>query len=155
MAKDSKLSRVKMALAKNPKLTADSLTKHLGVNKVYAYNLLSKARSELGMLKQRDGSWKLKERMQSNRPEGMTATQEKEIVADVEQAIVQHDAVNHPAHYKVGGVETIDFIEAKGLGYNLGNAVKYISRAEHKGNFREDLLKARWYIERELRKTVK
>jgi hypothetical protein len=64
------------------------------------------------------------------------------------------DNVNHPAHYKVGGVETIDFIEAKGLNYNLGNAVKYISRAEHKGNFREDLLKARWYLERELRKTV-
>ena len=72
-----------------------------------------------------------------------------------EQNAAQADNVNHPAHYKVGGIETIDFIEAKGFGYNLGNAVKYISRAEHKGNFREDLLKARWYIERELRKTVK
>ena len=60
------------------------------------------------------------------------------------------DPVNHPAHYKVGGIETIDFIEAKKLNYNLGNAVKYVTRADHKGNRREDLEKARWYINREI-----
>jgi len=62
------------------------------------------------------------------------------------------DLVNHPDHYKVGGIETIDFIEAKRLNYNMGNAVKYISRAEHKGNKRQDLEKAIWYINRELGK---
>jgi len=62
------------------------------------------------------------------------------------------DPVNHPAHYKVGGLETIDFIEAKGLGYNLGNVVKYITRAAHKGNASEDLAKARWYLNREIAK---
>ena len=60
----------------------------------------------------------------------------------------QPDPVNHPAHYKVGGIETIDFIEAKGLTYHLGNAVKYISRADHKGNRKQDLEKAKWYLER-------
>ena len=60
------------------------------------------------------------------------------------------DPVNHPAHYKIGGIETIDFIEAKKLNYNLGNAVKYVTRADHKGNRREDLEKARWYINREI-----
>jgi hypothetical protein len=60
------------------------------------------------------------------------------------------DPVNHPVHYKVGGIETIDFIEAKKLNYSLGNAVKYITRADHKGNRREDLEKARWYINREI-----
>jgi hypothetical protein len=60
----------------------------------------------------------------------------------------QPDPVNHPAHYKVGGIETIDFIEAKGLTYHLGNAVKYISRADHKGNRKQDLEKAKWYIDR-------
>lgn len=60
----------------------------------------------------------------------------------------QPDPVNHPAHYKVGGMETIDFIEAKGLTYHLGNAVKYISRADHKGNRLQDLQKAKWYLER-------
>jgi len=63
------------------------------------------------------------------------------------------DLVNHPAHYKTGGIETIDFIEAKELNYNMGNAVKYISRAEHKGNKKQDLAKAIWYLNRELNKT--
>ena len=60
------------------------------------------------------------------------------------------DAVNHPAHYKVGGIETIDFIEAKKLGYNLGNVVKYITRSDYKGNRLEDLRKAQWYLTREI-----
>jgi hypothetical protein len=60
------------------------------------------------------------------------------------------DPVNHPAHYKVGGIETIDFIEAKGLNYNLGNVVKYVTRADHKGERRENLEKALWYLKREL-----
>jgi len=60
------------------------------------------------------------------------------------------DPVNHPAHYTVGGIETIDFIEAKKLGYNLGNVVKYLTRADHKGNKLEDLRKAQWYLTREI-----
>ena len=60
------------------------------------------------------------------------------------------DNVNHPAHYKTGGIETIDFIEAKSLSYNLGNVIKYITRADHKGNRVEDLKKAQWYLNREL-----
>ena len=64
----------------------------------------------------------------------------------------QTDNVNHPAHYKVGGIETIDFIEAKKLNYNLGNVIKYITRADHKGNVYEDLCKARWYLNREIAK---
>jgi len=60
------------------------------------------------------------------------------------------DLVNHPSHYKIGGIETIDFIEAKGLNYHLGNAVKYISRADHKGTAIQDLKKAVWYILRDI-----
>jgi hypothetical protein len=58
------------------------------------------------------------------------------------------DMVNHPTHYKAGGIETIDFIEAKNLGYHLGNVVKYVSRADFKGNKLEDLQKAKWYLDR-------
>jgi hypothetical protein len=61
-----------------------------------------------------------------------------------------NDPVNNPAHYTVGGIDTIDFIEAKGLSYHLGNAIKYISRSYHKGSRRQDLEKAIWYINREL-----
>jgi len=60
------------------------------------------------------------------------------------------DPVNNPAHYTVGGIETIDFIEAKQLGYNLGNVIKYLTRADHKGNKMEDLRKAQWYLAREI-----
>ena len=63
---------------------------------------------------------------------------------------MNNDAVNHPSHYTDGGIETIDFIEAKKLPYHLGNAVKYISRAGKKDQNKiiEDLRKAIWYIER-------
>lgn len=60
------------------------------------------------------------------------------------------DVVNHPPHYTNGGIEVIDFIESKGLGYRLGNVVKYVSRAGLKGNTIEDLRKAEWYLKREI-----
>lgn len=66
------------------------------------------------------------------------------------QTITLSDPVNSPAHYTAGGIETIDYIEAKKLGYNLGNVVKYISRADKKGKRLEDLRKAKWYLVREI-----
>lgn len=62
------------------------------------------------------------------------------------------NAVNHPAHYNTGNIEVIDAIEDWGLGFSLGNAVKYIARADHKGKPVEDLEKALWYIRREIRR---
>lgn len=61
------------------------------------------------------------------------------------------DNVNHPPHYRAGGIETIDFIEAKDLNYRLGNVVKYVSRAGKKASDPvEDLKKALWYLNREI-----
>ena len=62
------------------------------------------------------------------------------------------DNVNHPAHYTDGRIEVIEYIEDKGLGYCLGNAVKYISRAGKKDPAKEieDLQKAVWYINRRI-----
>lgn len=65
------------------------------------------------------------------------------------------DIINNPSHYVTGGIETIDFIEAKVLGFNLGNVVKYISRADHKGKRIEDLEKARFYLDREIQNHFK
>ena len=62
------------------------------------------------------------------------------------------DPVNHPDHYTKGGIETIDFITAKELSYELGNVVKYVSRAQFKGKYLEDLKKARWYLDRLIQK---
>ena len=63
---------------------------------------------------------------------------------------MEHDAVNHPSHYTDGSIEVIDYIEDKNLGYHLGNAIKYISRAGKKNKDKtiEDLQKAFWYINR-------
>jgi len=61
-----------------------------------------------------------------------------------------HDPVNHPQHYTLGGIEVIEAIEAWALGFHLGNVVKYVARAAHKGSYLEDLQKARWYLDREI-----
>ena len=62
------------------------------------------------------------------------------------------DNVNHPDHYNHGKIEVIDFIEDKQLGFHLGNAIKYISRAGRKDPTRtvEDLRKAAWYLNRQI-----
>lgn len=62
------------------------------------------------------------------------------------------DNVNHPSHYTFGKIEVIDFIEDKKLGFHLGNAVKYISRAGRKDPAKtiEDLRKAAWYLNRQI-----
>lgn len=58
--------------------------------------------------------------------------------------------VNHPPHYNHGNIEVIDVIEDWDLDFHLGNAIKYIARAEHKGSYKEDIKKAIWYLERKL-----
>lgn len=62
------------------------------------------------------------------------------------------DPVNHPQHYTShpSGVECIQITEH--MGFNLGNAVKYIWRADLKADAIEDMKKAVWYIERELKR---
>ena len=61
------------------------------------------------------------------------------------------DKIHNPDHYTAGGIETIQFIQAKlGKGfvhYCVGNVLKYISRYDKKGNPKEDLEKAKVYLE--------
>lgn len=61
------------------------------------------------------------------------------------------DPVNKPSHYAEGRqFETIEVIEDWKLSYRLGNCVKYISRAGRKGDRKQDLEKALWYLQREI-----
>jgi hypothetical protein len=60
------------------------------------------------------------------------------------------ERIDHPPHYTFGAIEVIDAIEAWELGFHLGNVVKYVARAAHKGDQLADLKKARWYLEREI-----
>lgn len=60
------------------------------------------------------------------------------------------EEINHPAHYKPGNIEAIEVIEDWKLNFSLGNVVKYIARADHKGSDIKDLKKAQWYLNREI-----
>ena len=140
----SNLDQTKKYLASDPNTSAEYLMKTLGVAKNYAYVLLSKGRKDLRLVKHRDGTWAHKIPMQRAIENPVIAEWQPPAVIPVP------DPVNNPAHYTAGGIETIDFIEAKKLGYNLGNVVKYITRADHKGNKLEDLRKAQWYLSREI-----
>lgn len=63
------------------------------------------------------------------------------------------DMVNSPPHYKVGGIETIDYMKAKSTpeefkGHLRLTAIKYLSRTGYKGDALQDLKKAQWYLNR-------
>lgn len=62
------------------------------------------------------------------------------------------EQVDHPSHYQTAaGLEAIDVVEAFGLGFCLGNAIKYVLRAGKKRDALTDLRKARWYLDRAIK----
>jgi hypothetical protein len=73
----------------------------------------------------------------------------------VSEMKAKNDPVNHPKHYTShpSGVECIQITEH--MGFNLGNAMKYIWRADEKNDAVEDLRKAVWYVQREIAKRIK
>ena len=158
MAKTSTLNRAVKLLTKDPFMSVDEFTKRMKVNsKAYAYILRSKARA---LIPKADIEVAADNMVAGDTPpttitlppQGETKTMT--IPAYAVPSFLRADEVNHPPHYTVGGIETIDFIEAKGLDYNLGNVVKYVSRADQKGNKLQDLEKARWYLDRAISSLV-
>ena len=132
MAKDNKVLLVANYLHDHPNATGKQIARKFKCAMSYAYVLMSKAKA--------------------------IRVSVEEVVDEIEEGIKNSrlgiprgaitDTVNHPPHYKTGGIEVIDFIEAKNLSYHLGNVIKYIARADHKGNKKDDLLKAQWYLTR-------
>lgn len=144
----NKAAKVRMLLRRNPNTKARAVVELLDCSTQQAHVLLNTQRKALGIYKAVDGTFK-------NPPPDGTLNKVPSIVEThfpIEMEEPKADPVNHPEHYKVGGIETIDFIEAKNLSYNLGNVVKYITRADHKGNKLQDLQKAQWYLNREISK---
>lgn len=157
----TKAQQIRDYVAANPTVAAKDIAKNLGFGLQYVYTVMYKVKAKAGVKKGK----------KLGRPRKVTEASEnlKKLVEEYKQAkatkkedwkqlsllssstpISKPDPVNHPAHYKVGGIETIDFIEAKKLNYNIGNVVKYLTRADHKGNRLQDLRKAQWYLEREI-----
>ena len=148
MKKLSNTATVANMLRTKPGLKADDIVKKLKVSKVYAYNLLTQARKKMV-----DDLPVVEDTVTDIAPsvEPMFGVKKYKIV------VPPGDDNINPAHYKVGGIETIDFIEAKLTaeeyrGYLRGNVLKYMSRADHKGDRLENLKKAQWYLNREIGK---
>jgi hypothetical protein len=62
----------------------------------------------------------------------------------------REDKVVNPKHYVSNGIEAIDVIEAFNLNFHLGNVIKYVLRADRKGESMTDLRKAMWYLSQEI-----
>jgi succinate dehydrogenase/fumarate reductase flavoprotein subunit len=146
----NKIEVVRNLLSANPKIKTSEVMEKLKTSKTYTYVLMSKARK---LNKESKPEGKLLYRLTGSQAifaEKVGIPIEDYAKLHGEVVGVQPDPVNHPKHYTAGGIETIDFIEAKKLGYNLGNVVKYITRSGLKGNQLEDLRKAQWYLSREI-----
>ena len=63
--------------------------------------------------------------------------------------IEEKEMIDHPSHYNMG-IEAIDYIESHDMNFNIGNVIKYVTRAKHKNNELEDLKKSLWYLQREI-----
>ena len=96
-----------------------------------------------------------KDRQQTS-DEWKKMNKQREIIDEQAQYRSQlKDNVNSPAHYTFGKLEVIDVLEDWQLDFCLGNTIKYIARARHKGNELEDLKKAQWYLNRKISKLEK
>lgn len=166
----TKAQQIRDYVAANPNATPTEIAEAMGVNRQYIYTVMYKVKAKAGVKKGKklgrprkvtEASANLKRLVDEYKQAKATKKEDwKQIglfssdvsalkgVAALEP--LKADPVNHPAHYKVGGIETIDFIEAKKLNYNIGNVVKYLTRADHKGNRKQDLEKALWYLNREI-----
>jgi len=167
----NKAAQIREYIAANPKAKPAEIGKAVGSSKQYVYIVQSKEKAKIAKKAKaakktkpaHKPNWKRLGFFSSDTPvveDTVTDTYKDRMMelayaattgrAKIRMEGDRGDPVNNPAHYTVGGIETIDFIEAKKLNYRLGNVVKYLTRADHKGNKIEDLRKAQWYLEREI-----
>ena len=145
-------AQVRTMYSTNPNLTSDQIVSKLKCKPTQAYGALYLVRKEVNSIPPKRG-----------RPRKVTPTLKPIAVMISDKSITEKlapDMVNAPPHYRHGGIETIDYIEAKNLNYRLGNVIKYISRAGKKHEMLglknrfdysiTDLEKAKWYLEREI-----
>jgi hypothetical protein len=159
--KMTKSAQIRNYVAKHPKAKSADVAKAIGVTTAYVATVMWTAKKKAKVAKvakKAKPKWEQLGLFSSDKSLGQLAYEagvaraklRMEGDRQIEMFEPKPDPVNNPAHYTVGGIETIDFIEAKKLGYNLGNVIKYLTRADHKGNKLEDLRKAQWYLTREI-----
>ena len=162
--KNGMAHKVRAFLKLHPKAKAATVAKDLGIKPSVVHSTMWRDK-KFGAPKRRytkktkvsevlqtipEGTWKTVAVATSNTP---FASRLVEIPITMEELKVEEpkvDMVNSPPHYKVGGIEVIDFIKAKLTteefrGYLQGNVLKYSSRVGYKGDASEDLAKLVWY----------
>ena len=151
------MPQVRTMYSTNPNLTSGQIISKLNCKPSQAYGSLYLVRKEV------DNQGVISTPPKRGRPRKTASTLEPVAMMTTDKSITEKlapDMVNAPPHYRHGGIETIDYIEAKNLNYRLGNVIKYISRAGKKHEMLGlknrfdysimDLEKAKWYLEREI-----
>ena len=165
--KNSMAHKVRAFLKLHPKAKAATVAKDLGIQPSVVHSTMwrdkkfgapkrrytKKAKAfvlnpqQVAAMQQPENTWKTVAVATSNTS---FASKLVEIPITMEEPKIEVDMVNSPPHYKVGGIEVIDFIQAKLTteefrGYLQGNVLKYSSRVGYKGDASEDLAKLVWY----------
>jgi hypothetical protein len=172
--KTSKTAKVRAFIAAKPDIANPIVAKKFGVTPQYvsvlrgelkrgnkakkkpakkkAYDELSKKYTDGLAESMKNTTEKVKVALDPDSPLNWKWVYEHAAEAEIPQTDKKIDPVNSPPHYTAGGIETIDFIEAKDFNYRLGNVIKYVSRAGKKvdGDPITDLEKAKWYLDREI-----
>lgn len=138
--------QIRKYVTEHPFTQPRNIAKKMGIDRQYVYTVMWSMKNKTKPAKKKATTNEAKVDLTP----ALKFLEGRAAVHQIEMFEPKSDPVNNPTHYTVGGIETIDFIEAKKLGYNLGNVVKYITRSDHKGNKLEDLRKAQWYLTREI-----
>jgi hypothetical protein len=155
--KNSMAHKVRAFLKLHPKAKAATVAKDLGIQPSVVHSTMWRDK-KFGAPKRRytkkakAEAWTPIAVVSSNAPFDSASIPLPITMAEpkVEAPNIEVDMVNSPPHYKVGGIEVIDFIQAKLTteefrGYLQGNVLKYSSRVGYKGDASEDLAKLVWY----------
>jgi hypothetical protein len=145
--KNSMSHKVRAFLKLHPKAKAATVAKELGVKPSVVHNTLWRDK-KFGAPKRRYTKKKQEWNWDTVAVTSSNISLDPAFSITMEEPKV--DVVNHPPHYKVGGIEVIDFIKAKLTpeefrGYLKGNVLKYTSRAGHKDDVTQDIDKLVWY----------
>lgn len=155
--KNSMSHKVRAFLKLHPKAKAATVAKELGIQPSVVHSTMWRDKKfgapKRRYTKKKQGwNWDTVAVVSSNAPFDSASIPLPITMAEpeVEAPKVEVDMVNSPPHYKVGGIEVIDFIKAKLTteefrGYLQGNVLKYSSRVGYKGDAYEDLAKLVWY----------
>ena len=165
MTTKNKSQQIRDYVAANPQAKPREVATALNITPTYVHAVMWVAKNKAEKTKSRKPTWKnlaIKSSGKSVKDNvtNLTPARLAELTYVISKGRAEEraqssgaDPVNHPAHYKVGGIETIDFIKAKLTpeefrGYLKGNVLKYASRAGHKNDAVEDAGKLAWYANR-------